>query len=152
VNRPSPSSSPSQPDARLLEFEIPSDVRFIERVVDAVRAECRRLCYADHLLTLNVPVALTEALSNAILRGNRDDRSKSVRVRARVGLTELVIEVVDQGSGFDLEACACDPTTPERLLHEDGRGLYLMLQLMDQVERVAGADGNTVRMILRPAS
>jgi serine/threonine-protein kinase RsbW len=138
----------SREESRLLEFEIPSDVRFIERVVDAVRAECRRRCYADQHLSLNVPVALTEALANAILRGNGEDRSKPVVVRARVGASQLVIEVVDQGAGFDLEACAADPTTPERLLHEDGRGLFLMVQLMDQVERIADARGNTVRMTL----
>jgi serine/threonine-protein kinase RsbW len=123
-------------------------VRFIERVVEAVRAECRRLQYADHHLSLNVPVALTEAISNAILRGNREDRSKLVLVRARVDAARLVIEVLDQGAGFDLEACAADPTTPERLLDEDGRGLYLMLQLMDQVERVEADGGNLVRMTL----
>lgn len=146
--------TPSQPreESRLLEFEIPSDVRFIERVVEAVRTECRRQQYADHHLSLNVPVALTEALSNAILRGNQEDHSKLVVVRARVDASQLVIEVVDQGAGFDLDACAADPTTPERLLHEDGRGLYLMVQLMDRVERLAGEGGNVVRMTLWRAS
>ncbi len=139
-------------ESRLLEFEIPSDVQFIERVVEAVRAECRRLQYADHHLSLNVPVALTEALSNAILRGNREDRSKRVFVRARVGASQLVIDVMDQGAGFDLDACAADPTTPDHLLDEDGRGLYLMVQLMDQVERVDGEGGNVVRMTLWRAS
>ena len=139
-------------ESRLLEFEIPSDVQFIERVVEAVRAECRRLQYADHHLSLNVPVALTEALSNAILRGNREDRSKRVFVRARVGASQLVIDVMDQGAGFDLDACAGDPTTPDHLLDEDGRGLYLMVQLMDQVERVDGEGGNVVRMTLWRAS
>ncbi len=77
-----------------------------------------------------------------------EDRSKPVFVRARVDASQLVIEVLDQGAGFDLEACAADPTTPDRLLHEDGRGLYLMVQLMDQVERVEENGGNVVRMTL----
>jgi anti-sigma regulatory factor (Ser/Thr protein kinase) len=63
-----------------------------------------------------------------------------------------VIEVMDQGVGFDLDACATDPTTPDRLLHEDGRGLYLMLQLMDEVERLDAQGFNVVRMTLRRAS
>jgi serine/threonine-protein kinase RsbW len=140
------------PEARILEFEIPSDVRFIERVVDAVRTECRRMRYAEHLVTLNVPVALTEALSNAILRGNRRDRRKSVRVWASVDRAQLIIEVTDEGDGFDLEACLLDPTTPERLLREDGRGLFLMLKLMDQVERLDGRGANVVRMTLNRVS
>ena len=138
-------------EARILEFEIPSDVRFIERVVEAVRAECRDQRYADRHVTLNVPVALTEALSNAILRGNGRDQAKSVRVRASVSTVQLVIEVVDEGAGFDIETSALDPTTPERLLAEDGRGLFLMLRLMDRVERTPVPGGNLVRMILNRA-
>ena len=139
-------------ESRLLEFEIPSDVRFIERVVDAVRAECRRQRYDERQVRLNVPVALTEAMANAIIRGNRDDRGKSVLVVARVDTIRLVMEVADEGAGFDLAACTNDPTTPEHLLHEDGRGLYLMLQLMDEVERLESQGRNVVRMTLRRVS
>jgi serine/threonine-protein kinase RsbW len=144
TSAPGPSASP-----RVLEFEIPSDVRFIERVVDAVRAECRRLRYDERHVCLNVPVALTEALSNAILRGNGDDRGKSVVVVVRADHARLVIEVADQGQGFDLESCLHDPTTPERLSREDGRGLFLMFQLMDEVERIHAEGRNIVRMTLR---
>ncbi len=139
-------------EARILEFEIPSDVRFIERIVDAVRAECRTHRYTQRQLSLNLPVALTEALSNAILRGNARDSAKSVRVRAAVSAVRVVIEVADEGVGFDLETSLRDPTTPERLLAEDGRGLFLMLRLMDQVERVPVPGGNVVRMVLNRAS
>lgn len=103
-------------------------------------------------LTLNVPVALTEALSNAILRGNADDPRKHVRVHARVDQVTLVIEVTDEGAGFDVDECTLDPTTPEHLENEDGRGLFLMRKLMDSVERFSGRPGNVVRLTLRRAS
>ena len=131
-----------------LQMEIPSDVRYIERVVDLIVRQCEELAYPDRLVHLNVPVALTEALSNAILRGNAESPSKHVHVRAAVDRERLVIEVVDEGTGFDLDGCTIDPTRPENLTREDGRGLYLMRQLMDQVERYS-ADGNVVRMVLR---
>jgi serine/threonine-protein kinase RsbW len=108
--------------------------------------------FASRQLMLNVPVALTEALSNAILRGNEDDPRKRVRVHARVDHSHLVIEVADEGAGFDMEACTIDPTTPEHLENEDGRGLFLMQKLMDRVERFAGRPGNVVRLTLRRAS
>lgn len=97
---------------------------------------------------LNVPVALTEALSNAILRGNGDDPAKHVHVRAQVDSERLVVEVADEGSGFDLEASAIDPTTPANIDREDGRGLFLMRKLMDSVERIDLANGSVVRMTL----
>ena len=108
--------------------------------------------FGPQQLGLNVPVALTEALSNAILRGNEDDPRKHVYVRVRVDHSALIIEVKDEGAGFDMDECTRDPTTPERLESEDGRGLFLMRQLMDSVEQVSGSRGNVVRLTLRRAS
>jgi serine/threonine-protein kinase RsbW len=58
-----------------------------------------------------------------------------------------VLEVADQGVGFDLDACTRDPTRPENLNREDGRGLFLMRSLMDRVERFTDG-GNVVRLTL----
>ena len=135
-------------DVRIVELYIPNDVRYIENVVELVRRECRVLDYPMRQLMLNVPVALTEALSNAILRGNRDDPGKHVHVRAEVDARRLVLEVADEGAGFDLDASLVDPTTPENIGREDGRGLFLMQQLMDRVERVEAPSGSVVRMTL----
>ena len=131
-----------------IELEIPSDIRYIERVVELVTRQCSALHFPDHVCSLNVPVALSEALSNAILRGNRDLTGSHIRVRAHMEPASLVLEVVDQGQGFDLEACTIDPTTPENVEREDGRGLFLMRALMDRVERFE-EDGNVVRLILK---
>lgn len=130
-----------------LDIRFKSDVQQIERVVAQVVHRCREHRFDGRQLSLNVPVALTEALSNAILRGNGDDAGKEVRVRAEVSELRLVVEVVDEGEGFDLEACTTDPTSPENLAREDGRGLFLMRSLMDRVEAFRG-DGNVVRLTL----
>jgi serine/threonine-protein kinase RsbW len=131
-----------------LEVEIPSDVRYIEQVVEVIARQCRQLAYNRRQTTLNVPVALTEALSNAILRGISEEPAKHVKVRCDVDSSRLVVEVVDEGSGFDLNGCMEDPTLPENILREDGRGLFLMARLMDSVERFSN-HGNVVRMTLR---
>jgi serine/threonine-protein kinase RsbW len=131
-----------------LDIRIPSDVQYIEEIVEQVVARCEAYRFARRHLALNVPVALTEALSNAILRGNGDDVARSVHVRAHVDNAQLVLEVRDEGPGFDLAACSDDPTTPENLLREDGRGLFLMQRLMDRVERFSDG-GNVVRLTLR---
>lgn len=138
------------PDAmRLtLELEIPSDVRYIEPTVGVVQRECQFFEFPPHHCSLNVPVALSEALSNAILRGNGEDPRKAVQVRAEVNRAGLVVEVRDEGPGFDLESATSDPTAPENLLREEGRGLFLMRALMDDVERYDD-EGNVVRLTLR---
>ena len=135
-------------EVRVVEVDIPSDVRLIERVVELVRRECQQMDYAQRQIMLNVPVALTEALSNAILRGNRDDPAKQVHIRASVDAHRLIVEVEDEGAGFDLDESLIDPTAPENIEREDGRGLFLMRKLMDNVERVPAESGSIVRMTL----
>jgi serine/threonine-protein kinase RsbW len=112
-----------------------------------VARQCAERQLSSRVCNLMVPVALTEALSNAILYGNREDSSKNVRVRATLDERCLVLEVVDEGVGFDLEACTIDPTSADNLDREDGRGLYLMRTLMDRVERFTDG-GNVVRLTL----
>lgn len=130
-----------------LDLAIPSDVQQIEHVVERVTETCRALHMTPRQCSLNVPVALSEALSNAILRGNHEDRSKQVRLRATVSDAELVFDVIDEGPGFSLPAKTHDPTAPDRIQREDGRGLFLMRTLMDRVEQFTD-HGNVVRLTL----
>src|SRR6476619_795338 len=95
---------------RVVDVEIPNDVRYIEKVVELFRRECQVMAFNRRQLMLNVPVALTEALSNAILRGNGADPAKHVHVRAEVDTKRLIVEVGDEGLVFDREASVIDPT------------------------------------------
>ena len=72
---------------------------------------------------------------------------KHVRIRAIVSDEELVFEIVDEGPGFDLDECTRDCTLEENLTKEEGRGLFLMRQLMDRVESFRN-QGNVVRLTL----
>jgi serine/threonine-protein kinase RsbW len=130
-----------------LDLRIPSDIHQIEQVVETVSATCRSFHLTSRQRSLNIPVALSEALSNAILRGNRGDPSKSVRLRTLVLENALIFEVWDEGSGFDLRSSTHDPTELRNLYREDGRGLFLMQRLMDRVEQCRD-NGNVVRLTL----
>jgi serine/threonine-protein kinase RsbW len=131
-----------------IDVRIPSDVRFIEPIVGMVVRRCVEHAFSAKVCRLNVPVALTEALSNAILRGNHEDTTKEVRVRVMIDDDRsLVVEVEDEGEGFDLEACMVDPNLDGNVFREDGRGLFLMCSLMDRVEQVP-ARTNVVRLTL----
>lgn len=123
----------------VVDLDIPSDVNQIERVVSLVTDVCRDLRLPKRKYTLNVPVALSEALSNAIIRGNHEDPSKRVHLRATVSDVALVLDVSDEGAGFDMHKVDHDPTAAEHLAREDGRGIFLMQQLMDRVEQINGS-------------
>lgn len=91
-----------------------------------------------------VELALREALSNAMLHGNRLDARKLVHVRCCCDFGKGVsILVRDQGSGFDPNNVP-NPLAVENLGAEHGRGIHLMKLAMDEVsfER----QGTEVRM------
>jgi serine/threonine-protein kinase RsbW len=57
-----------------------------------------------------------------------------------------VITVSDEGKGLDIDKIP-DPTTPENLLKQSGRGIFLMRAFMDDV-RIRPLDpGTEVTMI-----
>jgi serine/threonine-protein kinase RsbW len=130
-----------------LDIEIPSDVKYIEHVVELATRECRELDLPPHKCSLNIPVALSEALSNAILRGNANGQGKHVRVRAVIRDDAVVFDVSDEGPDFDMEKLRVEPT-PETVTREEGRGLFLMHRLMDRVEHIRKR-GNVIRLTLR---
>jgi serine/threonine-protein kinase RsbW len=91
-------------------------------------------------------VVLSEALSNAIVRGNGEDSSKWVDVRAELGPEAIRVYVTDEGPGFDPTAVP-EPISPEQLDEAQGRGLYLIRKLVDAVH--FNEQGNSICMILR---
>ncbi len=75
-------------------------------------------------------LAVTEATTNAIIHGNKNNKLKMVRIYVFVDGTNMTIKIKDEGKGFD-PSIVPDPTDPENLLKDSGRGLYLMRVYMD---------------------
>lgn len=126
-------------------LELPSDLRVIEAAVTYLVNRLRDYAFGGSRLNLNFRVGVTEALANAVLYGNRSDPRKSVRVEVSLDSARVVLRVVDQGGGFD-PARVPDPTLPDNLQRSGGRGLFLIRQLMDEVEY--NERGNAVRLVL----
>ena len=76
---------------------------------------------------------LREAVANAIRHGNSLDADKSVQVELGVDGEEVVIEVRDEGVGFD-PGSVPDPLQGDNLLRANGRGILLMQEFMDEIE------------------
>jgi anti-sigma regulatory factor (Ser/Thr protein kinase) len=82
---------------------------------------------------MDIEMALREALANAAVHGNHEDRRKHVHVRCRCKADgDVSIVVQDGGQGFDPNAIP-DLTSPQAIESSHGRGIYLMRSLMDEV-------------------
>ncbi len=94
----------------------------------------------------NLAIAVTEAVNNAIVHGNKNDASKKVLIEFLVSRSEITATVKDQGGGFKPDVIP-DPTIPENILKENGRGIFILKAIMNRVEFSFSSTGTTVKMI-----
>lgn len=80
----------------------------------------------------NILIAVTEAVNNAILHGNNENSSKKVQLLVEKSDDEIKFTVVDEGDGFAYDNLP-DPTAPENIEKESGRGIFLMEALADEL-------------------
>jgi serine/threonine-protein kinase RsbW len=78
-------------------------------------------------------LSVTEATTNAIIHANKSDINKKVLIDVYINKGILTVVVKDEGKGFDPSKIP-DPTAPENLLKDSGRGLYLMRVYMDALD------------------
>jgi serine/threonine-protein kinase RsbW len=101
-----------------------SATREIAPLLDAVAGVMTGLGFPDKDV-FGVRLALEEALVNSVKHGHRNDPTKRVLLRYKVVDEYALVEVEDQGPGFDPFQVP-DPTAPESLERPCGRGLLLM--------------------------
>jgi serine/threonine-protein kinase RsbW len=121
---------------------LPSDPDNVSQVEPFVHDLAQRYNLSPDLHG-NILVSLTEAVTNAMMHGNRGDCSKHVSISMRRQKGSLAIQVSDEGPGFD-PGCVPDPTCAELLETCGGRGLFLMRNLSDGCRFIR--NGSTVEM------
>jgi serine/threonine-protein kinase RsbW len=105
----------------------------VERVMELVgEMECSRG------KEFEVEMALREALANAILHGAKNDPSKQVQLCVACDIERgMLIIVRDPGQGFDPSKVA-SPVIGQNIYSEHGRGIFLINELMDEVQITRG--------------
>ncbi len=92
-------------------------------------------------------LAVTEAVTNAIIHANKCDETKKVQMNVTKDDNKLIITIKDEGKGFDPSKVP-DPTEPENLLKDSGRGLYLMKIYTDELKYNLTPTGTETILIL----
>ena len=117
-------------------LSIPSDFGSINKVENLIDNMCSRLEVNEDYYG-NVLISVTEAVNNAIQHGNKMSADLNVDLSVGDKETDFCFSVKDYGDGFDFENLP-DPTAPENIEKEDGRGIFLMRSLSEEVEFLEG--------------
>jgi putative Holliday junction resolvase len=132
----------------MLEICLPSNIEYLPLIDTVCQAFCGWAAIGEEA-TDEVSMAVIEAATNAMVHGNASETSKRIRAVFQRAPCEIIITVDDEGPGFDPGKIP-NPVDAENLLKESGRGVYIMRQVMDDVQFGPGPDGGTrVRLVKR---
>ncbi|MFQ3598491.1 MAG: ATP-binding protein [Chloroherpetonaceae bacterium] len=126
------------------ELILESDLSEVRRVEGFVKTMCQ-----DHHFEKNfvhdVMLLITEATNNAIMHGNKLDKTKRATLLCTIEGGYLTIEVSDEGSGFNPDEIP-NPLAPENLLKPSGRGVFLIKNFAEQVDYAFSPSGTTLKI------
>lgn len=94
-----------------------------------------------------VLLGISEAVNNSIVHGNGLDIRKNVFLEIKYFNKQLFVIVKDEGRGFD-QKCICDPTCEENLRKENGRGIFLLRKMADEVDYTDGGSSVMIKFNL----
>lgn len=107
----------------------------------------------EHLMQTGIPeskrfdimLALSEAVTNAIRHGCAGSVEDPVDIEVTITTGAVNIRVHDCGKGFEPESLP-DPTQGNNLFVPNGRGVFLIKTLADDVQFDFGENGTTVNV------
>ncbi len=128
---------------RIVEVYIPSELGYEKIAISAAAAVAQKMEFAPDRID-DLKTAVAEAVINAIEHGNQLDVTIKVLVTLTVQENALSLNVVDQGGQPIPDNVMARPDRPDHR----GWGMFLIKNLMDEVEVVAAPDHHEVRMVI----
>lgn len=128
------------------EFTYPSTREANELMLDDL-GRCLAEGQVSESLKNAVSICVSEAFTNAVVHGNREDAAKTVTVRFHVNENQVVADIVDQGSGGKRRIGSRKPAAVQ---DEGGRGIDLIRHFADACyfeETKSGALRVTIRFL-----
>jgi serine/threonine-protein kinase RsbW len=132
--------------ALFLRVTLSADRNAVDPVVQEVMAVVRQMKDIDGKEDA-IELSLQEALANAVIHGAKEDPTKTVECLVSNDAERGILIVVrDPGAGFSPGAIpGC--TVGENVYSNHGRGIFLINQLMDEVE--FRKNGTEIHMVKR---
>jgi serine/threonine-protein kinase RsbW len=107
-----------------------STLESVDRVEYLTLELAERAGFRDTSLE-HIVLAVHETAANAVIHGNRYSREKKVSVAISIVENQFKITIGDEGDGFDPQTIP-ESSSPQELLGDHGRGVYLSRSLMDE--------------------
>ncbi|MDK9699554.1 MAG: ATP-binding protein [bacterium] len=120
-------------------LRMPSDPNRLPEIEEFAE-QAARCCEMSPSRTGTLGMIVTEAANNSIHHGNHGDPNLPVDIRIEFHREFLKIIFKDAGKGFD-PSLLPDPTSPENLLRDSGRGFMILRHFCRDVQTETADDG-----------
>lgn len=127
----------------MLEFVAQNEAACVPKLRGLVRDFLRSL-RIDSDTSYDILLATDEVAANAVAHGQNVSGNGLVRLRCSTDGACVVVAITDEGLGFD--PASVDMNELPSWTSPGGRGLYLVQELMDEVEIVPSPRGTVVEM------
>ncbi|MBP6965506.1 MAG: ATP-binding protein [Armatimonadetes bacterium] len=127
----------------VFQFRIPGQPHYVSMVRHGIHCVACSHDLPDSIIS-DVEVSVSEAITNAIMHGCPRNDDSIVVVTCRLGSDKLVIDVEDEGEGFQPDDGLERQSDP---MLERGRGLRLIRHLMDGMQVSRMRTGFRFRMV-----
>jgi len=127
------------------QITIPSSLEYLPKVDEYVERKLKKL-RVDKDILADIAISVTEAVTNAVVHGNKNNLEKKVTINLKIDPSRVEITVEDEGKGFDPESVQ-NPIEKGNILKQAGRGIFILKSLMEKVDFVIQPQkGTTVKM------
>jgi serine/threonine-protein kinase RsbW len=116
---------------KIYEREIPSDPEALPELEDLIVELAKKYNVPEDRLN-GLALSFSEAASNSVVHGNKLDLNKKVKISVLVDETKMIVTIKDEGKGFNIDKVP-NPTNPENLLKDNGRGIHIMRSFLDDL-------------------
>lgn len=118
----------------------------LSEVRDFVATHATEFGFSDPEIS-DIRLAVDEAYTNIIKHAYKYDKSQNVEISLGYKKGRIWISLVDNGNSFDPETYS-DPNIKRQVKEKrrGGVGVYLIRELMDEVEYLKKGDGNEIRI------
>ena len=122
---------PEQPED-IVELIVPNERKYLHVVRLAVSGVASREGFSIEEIE-DIKLAVGEACTNAMEHAYEAGApNATIRIRCRVEPGEFIVEVIDEGCGFDPDDVIIDPSAPPP--SERGLGLFLVASSVDRLD------------------
>ena len=116
---------------KIYEREIASDPDLLPELEEFIVELAKKSNLRDDKLN-SLALSFSEAASNSVVHGNKLDKNKKVKITVHVTEKKMTVIIKDEGKGFNINTVP-DPTKPENILKDSGRGIHIMRSFLDDL-------------------